>query len=89
MSFGGAVASMITSLKNNARDRKTLYDNKDLFYKKVRRKTFIKTKNATPEQLEVIKNRLIKEHKQQTIRLLILLLITFTILASAFIYFWL
>ena len=30
MGFGGSVAAMITSLKNNARKRKTLYDNKDL-----------------------------------------------------------
>ncbi len=30
MGFGGSVAAMIASLKNNARKRKTLYDNKDL-----------------------------------------------------------
>lgn len=30
MGFGGSVAAMITSLKNNARKRKTLYDNKGL-----------------------------------------------------------
>ena len=31
MSFGGSVSAMITSLKNNARTRKSLFDKTDYF----------------------------------------------------------
>ena len=34
MSFGGSVAAMISSLKNNARDRKTMYDTKHTYQRK-------------------------------------------------------
>jgi|GEM_PF-6534246 len=34
MSFGGSVAAMISSLKNNAHDRKTMYDTKQTYNRK-------------------------------------------------------
>ena len=65
MDFGGSVAAMITSLKNNARKRKTLYDNKDLFYKVSSTKTYVTDKKATPDQLREIRKRLKEENRRQ------------------------
>lgn len=65
MGFGGSVSAMITSLKNNARKRKTLYDNKDFFNKVSSTKTYVTDKKATPQQLREIRKRLEKENKKQ------------------------
>jgi hypothetical protein len=67
MSFGGAVSAMITSLKNNARKRKTLYDNKAFFDKISTKKTYVTDKKATPQQLREIRLRLTDEN-QKTLR---------------------
>jgi uncharacterized protein YdcH (DUF465 family) len=67
MSFGGAVSAMITSLKNNARKRKTLYDNKAFFDKISTKKTYVTDKKATPQQLREIRLRL-KDENQKTLR---------------------
>ena len=80
MSFGGAVSAMITSLKNNARKRKTLYDNKDFFKTKSTKKTFVTGKKATPKQLKEIRLRLQKENirmvrRNLTITIIILVVI--------------
>ena len=65
MGFGGSVSAMITTLKNNARKRKTLYDNKDFFNKVSSTKTYVTDKKATPQQLREIRKRLEKENKKQ------------------------
>jgi|GEM_PF-1042273 len=71
MSFG-AVSAMITSLKNNARKRKTLYDNKDFFAKISSKKTYVTDKKATPQQLREIRFRLKHENKKKLKRNLII-----------------
>lgn len=53
MSFGGSVSAMITSLKNNARPRKSFFDKTDYF----RNRSLENLKNkhgktATPQQLK-------------------------------------
>lgn len=72
MGFGGAVSTMITSLKNNARKRKTLYDNKDFFDRISTKKTYVTDKKATPQQLREIRLRLKHERKKTLKRNLII-----------------
>ena len=69
MSFAGAVQAMITTLKNNARDRRTLYDRKEIFSRKtsVQRK-LTEDRKATPEQLSVIRERLHKYNRTVVLR---------------------
>ena len=69
MGFGGSVAAMISSLKSNARSRKTTYDKKDKTFDRYgheKKNRAIKTKSATPEQLEKVRTRLKKENRIQT-----------------------
>tara|TARA_X000000950_G_C13523735_1_gene500716 strand:- start:102 stop:416 length:315 start_codon:yes stop_codon:yes gene_type:complete len=75
--FGGSVSGMITSLKNNARKRKTLYDNKAFFDKISTKKTYVTDKKATSQQLREIRLRLKNESK---IKLRRNLIITFGLL---------
>ncbi|RXQ87283.1 hypothetical protein EO244_16525 [Ancylomarina salipaludis] len=67
MSFGGSVQAMISSLKNNSRDRKTLFDNKSL-YRRKSSEGFKKllAKRATPEQLAEIRYQLKKRNRINT-----------------------
>ena len=69
MSFGGAVGAMITSLKNNKRDRKSalkrLKDN-PAAYGEEGKLHFENT--ATPEQLKKIREDLRRENKKIMIR---------------------
>lgn len=72
MSFGGAVASMVTSLKNNARERTSSYFDS---FKKTRKpdanlENLLK-KKASPEQLEAIRMRMAAERKTRTIKVVI------------------
>lgn len=67
MGFGGSVSAMITTLKNNARKRKTLYDNKGFFKTTSNKKTFVTDKKATSQQLREIRFRL-KHESQKTLR---------------------
>ncbi len=66
MSFGGSVSAMITSLKNNARERKSIY-------KKQRRPELARarklpkiTKKADPEELKRIA---LQKTKQNTFKI--------------------
>ncbi|MCB0376115.1 MAG: hypothetical protein KDD04_09375, partial [Sinomicrobium sp.] len=81
---GGAVSAIITSLKNNVRKRKTIYDSKAVFDKRPGKKVFITDKKATPEQLEAIRNRLKRERRMQTLRTLF---VTFTVLILLLLFF--
>ena len=69
MSFGGAVSAMITSLKNNSRDRKTLYDYKDLYKTKSKNKIYVTDKKATPEQLERIRTEMRAYNRKYALKL--------------------
>ena len=80
MSFGGSVASMITTLKNNKRPRgsvlKKLKSYQNANYKKGRIE-----KKATLQQLKEIRERLQKENKRNR-RVTIILVISFGIILS-------
>jgi len=67
MSFGGSVQAMISSLKNNSRDRKTLFDNKSLYRQKSSEgfKRLL-AKRATPEQLAEIRYKLKRRNRVNT-----------------------
>lgn len=53
MSFGGSVSAMITSLKNNARPRKSLFDKTDYFRNRSLKNLKNKHgKTETPQQLK-------------------------------------
>ncbi|MEN8121335.1 MAG: hypothetical protein ABFS35_13365 [Bacteroidota bacterium] len=68
MSFGGSVSAMITSLKNNSRQKKKLlFDKKDTNWKKVpvKLKKF-REKKATQKQLRKIRTKLLAENSRDT-----------------------
>tara|TARA_R110000765_G_scaffold252124_2_gene353443 strand:+ start:309 stop:575 length:267 start_codon:yes stop_codon:yes gene_type:complete len=62
MGFGGAVSAMLTTLKNNKRERKTRFDistnNSGKNFK-----PFVDHKKSTPEGLKAIRLRLKAEQK--------------------------
>ena len=69
MSFAVSVQAMITSLKNNARQRNTLYDKKSVFQLRSRKNIACKPeRKATPEQLRAIKERLQRYNRTVFIR---------------------
>lgn len=86
MGFGGAVAGMITSLKNNKRARKSRFDEDRPFYSNKSSKPFIDHTKATPQQLQAIKNKLKLQRRKNNhliygmTSFIILLLITAMIL---------
>lgn len=80
MGGGGSISSMISSLKNNKRSRvNTLEKLKD--YKKSNYKKGVITKQATPQQLREIRERLQKENKKQ-LQTKIVFAIVFIIIAA-------
>lgn len=64
MGFGGSVQAMITSLKNNAHKRKTLYDNKYYFDGKPG-KTKLPKKKTHPERLKAFQLKMARERRKQ------------------------
>ena len=69
MSFGGSVSAMITSLKNNARTRKSLFDNADYFRNNNSGNSKIKLgKKATAEQLEKARIQIAIENRRVNIK---------------------
>ena len=62
MGFGGAVSAMLTTLKNNKRERKIRFDistnNSGKHFK-----PFVDHKKSTPEELKAIRLRLQAEQK--------------------------
>jgi len=78
MSFGGSVQAMISSLKNNSRDRKTLFDNKSLYRQKSSEEfKRLLAKRAKPEQLAEIRYKLKRRNRINTI-----IVIIFSVLLS-------
>ena len=64
MSFGGAVASMITSLKNNRNlVRKHDRFSKDGYFRSGDKVTTFNFPEATPEQLNEIRDRMKRENR--------------------------
>ena len=66
MSFGGAVGAMITSLKNNKRERPSAFKNLKNCNGIHRKLEFNKT--ASKQQLQEIKEKLQKENKKTAFR---------------------
>ena len=83
MSFAGTVSAMITSLKNNARQRKSLYDNKLIFKKTQKNKLKLPDIKATPEQLEKIRREAQKEHRTIIFKRITALLISLLLIGTA------
>lgn len=86
MPGGGSIQGMITSLKNNKRSRvSTLEKLKD--YKKSKYKKGAITKQATPEQLREIRERIQKENKKhQKIKIVFAIVAIFIVAILYFIF---
>ncbi|MDY0780911.1 hypothetical protein [Tenacibaculum sp. IB213877] len=78
MSFGGAVSAMITSLKNNKRPRKSVFDKLEKNTGALSGKLYF-DKKATQKQLSEIKQRLQKENRIRITRNIIIFLIFISI----------
>lgn len=79
MGFGGSVAAMITSLKNNKRERKTRFD-KDMG--QVDRKPFVDHKKSSPEQLAALRERIKQEQALTSLRTNVLIVLILAALAG-------
>lgn len=90
MSFGGSVSAMISSIKNNTRaKRKTFFDRDETSIINAKNKrNFLHFKQATPEQLNFFKKKLILKNKRDRISVLILfsLILFLTIIIMVLIY---
>ncbi|CAL2088345.1 conserved hypothetical protein [Tenacibaculum sp. 190524A05c] len=66
MGFGGSVSAMITTLKNNKRDRKSTFDTlKDHNKKTKNHDKLVFDKEASKEQLQKIRNSIQKENRKK------------------------
>ncbi|PKP48537.1 MAG: hypothetical protein CVT95_04290 [Bacteroidetes bacterium HGW-Bacteroidetes-12] len=85
MSFGGHVAAMIASIKNNARaKRKNYFERKDV---PTSRGRGIELRKATPQELAHIKSNMILQNKKRKQNNLIALSVTvFLILVSVLLF---
>ena len=79
MSFGGAVSSMVTSIKNNKRNRKSTFEKLES-YQKDDNDSLHFTKNVTESELEEIKFRVRKEKRSSLIKNILFLIIAFLFL---------
>ncbi|MAY23578.1 MAG: hypothetical protein CMC74_12420 [Flavobacteriaceae bacterium] len=93
MGFGGSVAAMIASLKNNKRDRTTLYD-KDKKGKNASGSSygaFVDHKKMSPEEFKAFQQKLKEKKKAETKRQLILfgvIVLVVVAFVSYFLYFF-
>lgn len=74
MGFGGAVSAMITSLKNNKRNRTSTFDKLERFQKEDNDKLYFKN-TASAEDLLKIKLQLKKENKILLIKNCVLIIL--------------
>ncbi len=79
MGFGGAVSAMITSLKNNKRNRKSTFEKLEKFRKENNDKLYFKNA-ATKEELEEIRFKMKKENRISLIKNITLFTVVFIIL---------
>ncbi|WP_139958839.1 hypothetical protein [Flavicella sediminum] len=76
MSFGGSVAAMITSIKNNARTKRKSYFERDHSVSKQQTKLDkLLQKKASPKQLKAIKDKIIQENNKRNLRIILSTLI--------------
>lgn len=87
MSFGGHVATMLSSIKNNRKRRhKTVFEgNGGLENRKVKNK-FVSPKNASPEELKALRSRIKATQRIRILRGILLLLFIFA--AAIFFILW-
>lgn len=90
MSFGGSVQAMVTSLKNNARQRNTIFDKLDGNTNTENSESWnnIIEQKATPEQLEEVREKIISENKNKLYKNVLALIITMVIIAVFFTLFY-
>lgn len=81
MGFGGAVSSMITSLKNNARGKRNTYFDRDnrVSKEKIEINKLLE-KKATPEQLHKIRKEIAESNKKNQIKNVKIIIITVVLL---------
>ncbi|QXP72795.1 hypothetical protein RRF68_07490 [Tenacibaculum sp. HL-MS23] len=84
MSFGGAVSSMITSIKNNKRNRKNTFEKLERFQKENNDQLHFNN-TATKKELQEIKTQLKKENlinitKKGLLLLAVILLFSYLLL---------
>ena len=88
MSFGGFVSAMITSLKNNSRqkNRKSYFKKDKSFSNKENEKNVFLDTKATPEQLEAIRKNI--RNKNRKDRMVNVILLVFVIIVTAIILYY-
>lgn len=68
MGFGGAVSAMVTTLKNNKRDRKSTFKKMKQYESSSNNADqLIFTKKATPDQLKKIRTEIRKENRKKLV----------------------
>ena len=82
MSFGGAVSSMISSIKSNKRTRVNTLEKLKHFKKGAYKKGAI-DKKATPRQLKAIRDKLQQENKEKRTKMILI----YSIIAAIIFYF--
>ena len=90
MSFGGHVAAMVASMKNNnalKRQRRSYFDNK-IALEDVSDKMKIPLRKATPEQLRLIRAKLMKQRFYTRLRVFVVLLILSPFVWMVFVNMW-
>ena len=89
MSFAGHVFAMITSLKNNKRDRKTMYNEKGLIYsnyKKIKKNKRRAIPKLSEELKEEIDYKMEYQNKKENLKKLISFIIAIIIILPFTIY---
>ncbi len=86
MGFGGSVHSMITSLKNNKRSRKTIFE-KDIIENNGAYNKFIDTKKMSPLEFKKFQDKLKEERKSSRRRFFIIFSISMVLVLAVLIYF--
>lgn len=86
MSFGGAVAAMVTLIKNNTRSkRESYFDSKNISWNKKNSLKKLLEKKASAKQLQNIKDRMRRENKKALQRSILILFITILFLFCLYI----
>ncbi len=87
MSYAGHVLSMILSLKNNSRKRKSIFDKKHIPAKTTDKWKMVVEQKANPKDLEEIRIKLQIENKKINQRKIALLIFIILIIFSLAMYF--
>ncbi len=86
MGFGGSVHSMITSLKNNKRSRKTIFE-KDIIENNGAYSKFTDSKKMSPIEFKIFQEKLKENRRNSRRRFLIVFTVSLTLVLAVLIYF--